>query len=279
MLTLVVIQVWILHAGLRPLDKARSDLNALSQGKLTQLDKEVPAEISPLVDEINHLLNVLDQRLIRSRNALGDLAHALKKPLTVLKQMAEDESIKTNPELRDTINEQLDSIQRHVTRILQKARLAGEGPVTSQFNPNEDIPPLLATLKSIYHDKALTINTDISSGMSIMLDREDMLELIGNLLDNACKWATHTVRITLHQNQYIEIIIEDDGPGVAADKLISLTQRGLRLDERTEGHGIGLSIVNEIVNSLNGELTFQQSKEMGGMQVKVSLPHKGKYIT
>jgi signal transduction histidine kinase len=271
MLVLVVIQVWILHAGLRPLDKARSELNALSQGKLTQLDREVPAEISPLVNEINHLLNVLDQRLIRSRNALGDLAHALKKPLTVLKQMVEDESIINNPALHDSMSEQLDTIQRHVTRILQRARLAGEGPVTSQFNPNEDIPPLLATLESIYHDKSLTFISDIPSNLTIKADREDMLELIGNLLDNACKWATHKVRITLQKNKQTEISIEDDGPGVATDKLSSLTQRGLRLDERTYGHGIGLSIVSEIVSSLKGKLTFETSKEMGGMLVKVTL--------
>ena len=100
-----------------------------------------------------------------------------------------------------------------------------------------------------------------------------MLELIGNLLDNACKWATHTVRISLQQNHQTIINIEDDGPGVAEDKLISLTKRGLRLDESTHGHGLGLSIVNEIVNSLNGTLTFEPSKEMGGLLVTVSLPN------
>ncbi|MEJ2141068.1 MAG: ATP-binding protein [Gammaproteobacteria bacterium] len=272
MLALVAIQVWILHAGLRPLDKARNELKALSQGKLAQLDKEVPAEISPLVDEINHLLNVLDQRLIRSRNALGDLAHTLKKPLTVLKQMVEDESIKNNPELYKLISAQLETIQRHVTRILQRARLAGEGPVASQFNAREDIPPLLATLKSIYHDKSLAFISDFPSNLTIMADREDMLELIGNLLDNACKWATHTVRITLTQNQKTEISIEDDGPGVATDQLISLTQRGLRLDEKTDGHGLGLSIVNEIISSLGGELKLQPSETLGGLHAKVILP-------
>jgi signal transduction histidine kinase len=272
MLVLVAVQIWILHAGLRPLDKTRDDLQALSQGKLTQLDREVPAEISPLVDEINHLLKVLDQRLHRSRNALGDLAHALKKPLTVLKQLVEDEDIKNNPGLHDSISEQLETIQRHVARILQRARLAGEGPVTTQFNATEDIPPLIATLKSIYLDKALTFTSRIPDHLTIIADREDMLELIGNLLDNACKWATSTVKITLEQNQYTEISIEDDGPGVAADKLMSLTQRGLRLDEKPEGHGIGLSIVSEIVKSLNGKLTFQPSKDTGGLHVKISLP-------
>lgn len=272
LLSLVAIQTWILHAGLRPLDKTRRELHALSQGTLTQLDKDVPAEISPLVNEINHLLKVMDQRLLRSRNALGDLAHTLKKPLTVLKQTAENETIKNNPELYQSLSEQLERIQCHVTRILQRSRLAGEGPVGSLFNANEDIPPLIMTLKSIYHAKSLEFISHIPANLTIMADREDMLELIGNLLDNACKWATHTVRITLQQNQHTEINIEDDGPGVEASQLVSLTQRGLRLDEKTDGHGIGLSIVSEIIDSLGGEFKLQPSKEMGGLHIKVSLP-------
>jgi len=272
LLSLVAIQAWILHAGLGTLNKTRRELQELSQGKLIQLNSDVPTEIFPLVSEINHLLNILDQRLLRSRNALGDLAHTLKKPLTVLKQIANDDIIKNNPDLHKSVNEQLESIQRHATRILQRARLAGEGPVASQFNANEDIPPLIATLKSIYHNKSLTFISQIPDDLTIMFDREDMLELIGNLLDNACKWANNTVRITLELNRNIEINIEDDGPGVEESKLVSLTQRGLRLDEKIDGHGLGLSIVSEIVNSLNGELKFQPSKEMGGVHVKVSLP-------
>lgn len=274
LLVLVAIQTWILHAGLRPLDKTRRELHALSQGKLAQLDKDVPTEISPLVNEINHLLKVMDQRLLRSRNALGDLAHTLKKPLTLLKLTAENETIKNNPELYQSLSKQLESIQRHVSRILQRSRLAGEGPVGSLFNANEDIPPLIMTLKSIYHDKSLEFISHIPANLTIMADREDMLELIGNLLDNACKWATHTVRITLQQNQHTEINIEDDGPGVEENQLVSLTQRGLRLDEKTDGHGLGLSIVSEIIDSLGGELKIQPSKEMGGLHIKVRLPGK-----
>lgn len=272
MFSLVILQGWILHQGMRPLDKTRKQLQTLSKGKLTQLDKDVPSEISPLVDEINHLLNVLDHRLQRSRNAMGDLAHALKKPLTVLKQFANDETIANNPELQQAINDQLETAQRYVIRMLQRARLAGEGPAGSLFNASEDIPPLLTMLKTIYHDKSLNLNIQLAEDISLSVDREDMLELIGNLLDNACKWATRTVRLTILQNQATTIMIEDDGPGVEDNQLANLTQRGLRLDEKTDGYGIGLSIVNEIINSLGGKLEFRRSEQLGGLQVRISLP-------
>lgn len=273
LLGLIVIQGLILHAGLRPLDKTRRQLQALAQGKLSQLDQNVPKEISPLVAEINHLLDVLDKRLRRSRHALGDLAHAMKKPLTVLKQSARDQTLADNPALQQTINDQLQTIQRHLTRILRRARLAGEGPVGSLFKADEDIPALITTLQHMYHDKQLQFESRIPTHFILAADREDILELIGNLLDNACKWAAHQVRISMHRDlQNTCIDIEDDGPGVADDKLAELTRRGLRLDETTEGHGLGLAIVSDIILSLGGELQLQRSQHLGGLHVRVILP-------
>ncbi len=271
LLALIGIQGLILHAGLRPLEKTRQELQALAQGKLMQLNQDVPKEVAPLVEEINHLLDVLDKRLSRSRNALGDLAHALKKPLTVLKQLTHEDSLYQHPELQQTIATQLDTMQRHVTRILQRARLAGEGPVGSLFNASEEIPALLKTLQHMYYDKAIEFETNIPAQLTVAADREDMLEMIGNLLDNACKWATHKVRISITQAPITQIDIEDDGPGVEPDKLEALTRRGLRLDETTEGHGLGLSIVNEIVTSLSGDLQLLHSQNLGGLHARVRL--------
>jgi len=271
LLALIGIQGVILHAGLRPLDKTRQELQALAQGKLLQLDQRVPREIAPLVEEINHLLDVLDKRLSRSRNALGDLAHALKKPLTVLTQLMHEDSLRQQPELQRSITTQLDTIQRHVTRILQRARLAGEGPVGSLFNASEEIPALIKTLQHMYYDKAIVFETHIPAQTTLAADREDMLEMIGNLLDNACKWARHNVRISISREPTTQIDIEDDGPGVDLDKLEAITRRGLRLDETTEGHGLGLSIVNEIVTSLAGELELWQSQDLGGLHARIRL--------
>ncbi len=272
LLALIGIQGFILHAGLRPLLKTRADLQALTRGQLTQLNPNVPKEIAPLVEEINHLLAILNKRLARSRNSLGDLAHALKKPLTVLKQLLQDEALNTSPALRQSLTIQLDEIQRHMTRILQRARLAGEGPVSSVFIADQEIPALLLTLQSMYRHKAIRFETYITPGITLNMDREDLLELIGNLLDNACKWARHRVRISLQHNQLTQLQIEDDGPGVADTELSNLTQRGLRLDETAEGHGLGLAIVHEIVETLAGNLLLARSPELGGLQVTVTLP-------
>lgn len=272
LLVLIAVQGLILYLGLRPLDRTRRELQALTQGQLAQLDQNVPTEISPLVTEINHLLAVLDSRLKRSRNALGDLAHALKKPLTVLKQLAHEPALASNSELQQRLIEQLALIQRQLTHILQRARLAGEGPVTNVFRIDEELPTLISTLQQMYYSKSLQIERYIPARLVLAIDREDMLELLGNLLDNACKWAAHRVRITISRDDQSTLIdIEDDGPGVAEDKLSELTRRGLRLDETTEGHGLGLSIVQEIVTSLGGQLQLQRSQDLGGLQARIRL--------
>jgi signal transduction histidine kinase len=272
---LIGAQGFMLHAGLRPLDKTRKELQALTRGQLTQLNPRVPKEIAPLVEEINRLLDVMSKRLTRSRNALGDLAHALKKPLTVLKQLMQDTSIVSNPTLQQSLNVQLDAMQRHMTRILHRARLAGEGPVGSVFVAEQEIPALLTTLHSMYRQKSLHIDTRIAPDITLAVDREDMLELIGNLLDNACKWAQHTVRLSLQRTPVTQLQIEDDGPGVADADLPQLTQRGLRLDETAEGHGLGLAIVSDIVANLGGTLQLTRSVELGGLHVTVTLPELG----
>jgi len=272
LLGLIIVQGLILHAGLRPLDKTRRELQALAKGRLSQLDQNVPREISPLVKEINHLLGILEKRLARSRNALGDLAHALKQPLTVLKQTTREQGVAENPELQRTISRQLETIQRQLTRILQRARLAGEGPVGSLFNASEELPALLDTLKHMYYDKPLEFEYNVPADLTLAVDREDMLELIGNLLDNACKWAARKVRITFSRDGQTTLLdIEDDGTGVAESKLNELTRRGLRLDETTEGHGLGLAIVRDIIDGLGGELRLLRSQDLGGLHVQIRL--------
>jgi len=269
---LIGVQGLILHAGLRPLEKTRRELQALAQGELSLLDTNVPGEISPLVMEINHLLDILDKRLSRSRNALGDLAHALKKPLTVLGQLAQQPAMANNRDLQQTLNAQLESMQAQLTRILRRARLAGEGPVGRQFLVEEEINALLASLRQMYHDKSLNFEQRIPAKLTLAVDREDMLELIGNLLDNACKWATNTVRISIARNPSGTLImVEDDGPGIDKSKLDELPRRGLRLDESIQGHGLGLAIVQDIVDGLGAQLQLQQSPDLGGLLASVQL--------
>ena len=241
----------------------------MEHGKLNQLSQSVPTEISPLVNEVNHLLQVLGQRLQRSRNALGNLAHALKKPLTVVQQLRCTDKESTT---QQTLETQTREMQQLIERELRRARIAGEGPTGAYFVTDTEIKPLLDTLQSIYHKKSLNIKTDIPTSLILPFDREDILELLGVLMDNACKWADETVYLTLVVDKQLAIKIDDDGPGVTDELITQLTHRGKRLDETVSGYGLGLAIAQDIIEQYNGTLVFSRSEALGGFCVTVTLP-------
>jgi signal transduction histidine kinase len=272
LLILVGIQLLIIRSALHPLKNAGEEIRALEHGELHHLSQSVPTEILPLVHEVNHLLKVLDQRLQRSRNALGNLAHALKKPLTVLQQVRCPESVDDKTITEQTIITHTQEMQKLIDRELRRARIAGEGPTGSYFVAENEIAPLVDILQSIYHQKKLTVETDISKNLVVPVDREDVLELLGVLMDNACKWATKTVSLTIRADNKIKIIIEDDGPGVSDALVTQLTQRGKRLDESVTGYGLGLSIAQDIIEQYHGELELGRSEKLGGFCVTVTLP-------
>ena len=264
----------MVRSGLRPLKDVRDEVRALEQGELRKLSTAVPLEIAPLVAEINRLLQMLNSRLQRSRNALGDLAHELKKPLTVLRQLEQESAIISHPETQRALESQTRIMQQIVDRQLKRARLAGEGPVSTYFDIAKDVPALIDALQSIYREKNLHIETLLPKPSTSFIDREDMLELLGNLLDNACKWAQRQGRLTINTDNDTEGLVEDDGPGVNDDALSQLSQRGKRLDESVEGHGLGLAIARDIVSHYNGTLEFGRSDLLGGFYVRIQLPQR-----
>ena len=156
--------------------------------------------------------------------------------------------------------------------VLKRARLAGEGSVTSIFNIEPEICDLANALKNIYREKKLSINLDIPVRGNVSIDREDMLELLGNLMDNACKWSNTIVRVTVLVTPTFRVIIEDDGPGVSEEFQSTLTARGTRLDEAVTGYGLGLSIVKCIVEQYKGSIKFGRSFDLKGFRVEVNLP-------
>ena len=214
----------------------------------------------------------MDQRLQNSRHALGDLAHALKTPLTVLLQLSHEEALQSQPEIRSTLKTQTTNMQKITDHVLKRARLAGEGAVTSKFNIEPEMHDLANALKNIYRERNLSINLEIPVIGYLSIDREDMLELIGNLMDNACKWSNSTVRVTVLVTPTFHLIIEDDGPGVSEEFNSTLTKRGTRLDEAVTGSGLGLSIVKSIVEQYNGSIEFGRSADLKGLRVEVNLP-------
>lgn len=271
LLILIGIQLLIVRRALHPLKNASKEIRALDHGELHKLSDSVPTEISPLVHEVNHLLKVLDQRLQRSRNALGNLAHALKKPLTVLQQLRYPESGDDRIKTEHALNMHTQEMQQLIERELRRARIAGEGPTGSHFITATEIQPLIDTLQSIYHQKELSLETDVPKNLVIPVDREDALELLGVLMDNACKWANNTVRLTIDTDHKITIKVEDDGPGVSDALVTELTQRGKRLDESVTGYGLGLSIAQDIIEQYHGALELGVSENLGGLCVKASL--------
>ncbi len=273
LLLILVLQRVTVRRALRPLENAREQIAQLQQGQRSQLDDQVPLELVPLVAQINHLLAHTEDSLKRSRNALGNLGHALKTPLAVLLSLASGEKLDAHPELRKILREQLAQVQQRLNRELNRARLAGDALPGAQFDCAAELPGLLATLNMIHGDH-LNLDYTAPSGLHLPWDREDLLELLGNLLDNACKWADAEVRLSIVETaEGFVLAVEDDGPGIPEAQRDQVFSRGTRLDEQTDGHGLGLGIARDIVEAWGGELVLQES-EWGGLKVVVELPRR-----
>lgn len=273
-LVLMGLQTSLVRLGLRPLRDAAGQVRRLERGDIARLPETVPSEVLPLVRETNRLLALLSRRLERSRHAIGDLAHALKAPLTVIARLADEPSVRRETALRTVLAKQTEAIRKRVDRELKRARLAGGTMPGQSVDLSLEVPPLLEVLRSIYRDRELHLECGIQDGTRFPGDREDMLELLGNLLDNACKWAERRVRLTVRATPRFELLVEDDGPGCPLDQLALITQRGVRLDESRAGQGLGLGIVRDVVDSYDGEVAFGQSAELGGLSVVVRLGWK-----
>ena len=273
LLLILLLQRVTVRRALRPLETAREQIAQLQQGQRSQLDTQVPVELEPLVAQINHLLAHTEDSLKRSRNALGNLGHALKTPLAVLLSVASSEQLKDQPQLAKLLREQLQQVQQRLNRELNRARLAGETLPGALFDCDSELPGLLATLNMI-HGEHLDLSYHVRPGLQLPWDREDLLELLGNLLDNACKWADAEVRVSIDEAPHsFQLRVEDDGPGIPEAQRSQVFSRGTRLDEQTDGHGLGLGIVRDIVEVWGGTLQLHES-ELGGLKVLIELPRR-----
>jgi signal transduction histidine kinase len=275
LLLLLIAQRVIVQRELRPLERLRQELGELSAGTRSTLEVTgVPVEVRPLVNEFNHLIDLLRQRLARSRVALGNLAHAVKTPLTLLSQQVEQAGAMP-PQWRKEAESQIDLLRQRVERELGRARLAGPVAPGKRFSVTRDLPPLLDALRRLHAERGIVIDSGCCDAGECSHDRDDMLELLGNLLDNACKWARRRASITLGKEGGCHIAVEDDGPGVDDADAAALTDRGNRLDEGRPGHGLGLAIVADIVEQYGGRLQLGRSTALGGLRVEVWLPRGG----
>ncbi|MBK1704161.1 sensor histidine kinase [Halochromatium glycolicum] len=286
---MLLVQRLIVRRALRRLQPIYRDIEALERGTAEAITEAVPLEILPLVRKFNALLAVYGQRLERSRNAAGNLAHALKTPLNLLLQQLERLDEPPDPAQhqrciepqRQRCIEQVQRVQALVERELKRSRIAGGVTPGSTFDASADLPVLIELFERMHADKGLTVRCDNALTRPLMVDREDMLELIGNLLDNACKWADSQVRCRLEpiaqtsaqtSAEGVRLLVDDDGPGCSEAELAAIGARGVRVDERVDGHGLGLSIVREILDLYHGRLMLGRSPSLGGFRASVELP-------
>jgi len=261
----------LVKLSLAPLENIRKACRQLETGEIRRLPADVPLEVRPLVDEINRLVELMQQRLLRSRNSMGNLAHALKTPLAVLRQYIEQKAPRLDSEWLEQTRASLAMIQSIIDRELKRARVAGPASGGEICHLHREIPDVIGLLQKVFAGKRLVFEQHVEGDVSFG-DREDMLELLGNLLENAGKWCRHRVRVSAACKGGLALSVEDDGPGIEASVQETLLQRGIRLDESTSGYGLGLSIVKDIVDQYGGTLEFSRSPSLGGLVVKVFLP-------
>ncbi len=272
LMIILLLQRWIVRRALLPLETVRQQVKQLQQGQRTELDNQVPEELAPLVQQINRLLLHTEETLKRSRNALGNLGHALKTPLAVLFSINARHELQSHPDVVDSMRTQLDNIRQRLARELGRARLAGEALPGAHFNCAEELPLLFTTLQQIHGGELQLLWQTTPDNLRLPWDREDLLELLGNLLDNACKWAGTRVQLDIEKTaNNITLTVDDDGPGIASELRADALSRGTRLDEQVVGHGLGLGIVRDIVDHLGGQLALADSA-LGGLRVVITLP-------
>jgi signal transduction histidine kinase len=270
---LVFLQGYLVKRAFRPLEEVRKQIIQLQEGERNLLDTRVPDELLPLVQQINHLLQHTENTLHQSRTALGNLGHALKTPLAVLFSLQNRAELQSHPEIKKDLLQQLQQMQERISHELTRARLGGEALPGSYFDCEVEVADLCETLQQI-HGEDLNLHWSVTKNLKLPWDREDMLELLGNLLDNACKWAKKQVQLDIKPvDSFYQITIDDDGPGIAEEFREQVLQRGMRIDEQVQGHGLGLGIVKDIVDHCRGELLLETSP-LQGLRVIVKLPLK-----
>ena len=274
-LLLLVVQVLVLRWSLSPLRRIEEEVHEVEKGDRQQLTEDVPRELKGLAASLNLLLANERRHLQRYRNSLSDLAHSMKTPLAVLRGIAESE--KTADKSRQMIENEVGRMDSIVEYQLQKAAAAGRVSLTEGVAILPVVNRLLESLRKVYRDKNITYAVDVDAGAIFMGEEGDLMEVVGNLLDNASKWCESKVSINIARirsdagaRDRHRFIIEDDGPGIAEEQAELLLQRGARGDTQTPGHGIGLAVVGEIVEAYGGQLTIARS-EMGGAKVVVEI--------
>ena len=271
-LILVLAQVILLALGLRPLRRISEDISGIESGRLERLKGNYPIELEPLKRNLNHLLDTEQANQGRYRNALDSLAHSIKTPLSVIRSSLPSDGSPKTVAMENAVAD----MQHLIATRLQRAAASARSSNAPAVDVKTQVERLVSSLKRVYSQVLINIDVMIEPDLAFYGEQRDLLELTGNLLDNACKYGGGQVRISAQTMDAeetragIRLQVDDNGPGIAEDKREQLLQRGTRGDERVEGHGLGLAIVLEIVSAYHGEIEIKQG-DLGGTCVSVTL--------
>lgn len=258
--------------GLASFNELRARLSGLREGRDARLGGAYPVEVEPLVSELNALLGDREQRVTRALTKAGDLAHGLKTPLTLLNQHAERARAAGHHDLAEAIKQQVDRMRRQVDYHLAHARAsASGGNPSARSHVLTSADGLARTMMTIHADRQVAIDVHVSHEHFARVQREDLDELLGNLVDNACKWARSRVEIRSSVDEgNVVVTVDDDGPGLAAALRETVLQRGVRADEAAPGSGLGLAIVADLVELYGGSIALSASPP-GGLRATLRL--------
>ncbi|MBS1212543.1 MAG: putative histidine kinase, partial [Proteobacteria bacterium] len=274
-LLLLAVQGLILRWGLAPLRRVAGDLEAIEAGQATRLSGEYPTELQGLTDNLNALLESSRSHLARYRDALGDLAHSLKTPLAVLRGAMETRE--ADADNGKIAQEQIQRMTQIIEYQLHRAATAGRTRLAPPVKVLDKAREVKSALVKVYADKPVECRMDIDESVEFHGDEGDLLEVMGNLLDNAFKWCRGRIRVSAKAvfaedgvGRLLDLRVHDDGPGIPDAIVASLVKRGGRADDAVPGHGLGLAIVESIVDAYQGTLAVRTSP-LGGAEVAVRL--------
>lgn len=273
-LLLILFQFLVLRWSLKPLRIIVHDLEAIERGEKSRLDGIYATELQGLAGNLNALVSSERAHLERYRNTLADLAHSLKTPLAILRGCVESSDLN-----RKTVQDQITRMNEIVEYQLQRAAAKGEKKLTGTVDVSAVINRIMGSMQKVYADKKIDFDVRKPGAFKIYCEEGDIYEIVGNLIDNACKWCDKKVKVTLLDKHQLSgegysffLQIEDDGPGIPPDHLHDILRRGVRADQNTQGHGIGMAVVNELIELLGGKLAGDSSQLLGGMRWQVYLP-------
>ena len=273
---LLLLQTLVLRWSLRPMRHVIQELSHVQKGESERMSDHHPRELEPLTTSINALIESERSHLERQRNTLADLAHSLKTPLAVLRTQLD--SGQDDAELREELDTQLKRMGNLVSYQLARAASGGHKLFSAAVPIESTAEEIVGGLEKVYAAKGVLCEFEIDEKACFHGEAGDLQELLGNLLENAFKWARSRVLLTArtqvegNRRSGLLLVVEDDGPGIAPDDIAKVLQRGVRGDERVQGHGIGLSIVQDLIKDYRGELQVSRSEEMGGARFQVTLP-------